>query len=72
MADTLETELEVIYTRQWRLLVEVTFKVLGCRSLAGDVIQGAFLKLWESRAVCPVRLPVPGGAQPGHRPPAPG
>jgi len=58
-ADALETELETIYARQWRLLVEVAFKVLGCRSLAEDVVQEAFLKLWESRAVqniqCPVR-----------------
>lgn len=53
-----KTELEIIHTRQWRLLVEVAFKVLGCRFLAEDVVQEAFLKLWMSHDVQDIQCPI--------------
>lgn len=41
-------ELELLYSRHRRVLIDAAQGVLGCRSRAEDVVQDAFLKFWES------------------------
>ncbi|WP_137817734.1 sigma-70 family RNA polymerase sigma factor [Pseudomonas sp. 2FG] len=43
-----ETELESLYIESRRVLIDSAQALLSCRSRAEDVVQDAFLKLWES------------------------
>lgn len=43
----LQVELEQLYSRQRGALIDFAQGMLGCRARAEDVVQDAFLKLWE-------------------------
>ncbi len=44
----MENGLESLYASNRRILIDAAQGVLGCRARAEDVVQDAFLKLWES------------------------
>jgi RNA polymerase sigma-70 factor (family 1) len=40
---------EMIYTRYWRLLLDMAWKGLQNKQTAEDLVQGVFLSLWQKR-----------------------